>query len=197
MSLNSDINDLLSEFGLAMVNDTRTNLQKKLDERSDKARSNSKVKGGVFKKPKSRLWASTTSEIKYDNNGVKLAVKMNDYWDVVDGGRKTNAVSSEGQSKIAEWSATRGLAENIRLSDLEARKEKQKLSKRKEKLKALKKMPFERAKKAAGFLVARALKNKTLEPTNFFTEIKNDGRIKEFEQKLSELIKKDFKVQLI
>lgn len=188
MSLNSDINKLLSEFGLSMVNDTRSNLQKKLDERAAKY-------GG--KKVKSRLWASTTSEIKYDNNGVKLAIKMNDYWDVVDGGRKTGNVSKYGQNKIAEWSATRGLAEKIRISDLEARKEKQKLSKRKGKLKALKKMPFERAKKAAGFLVARALKNKTLEPTNFFTEIKNDGRIKEFEKKLSELIKKDFKVQLI
>lgn len=179
MALNDEINKLLSEFGLSLVNDTRSNLQKKLDERASRY-------GG--KKVKSRLWASIENKLTYNSEGVKLEFKMNDYWDVVDGGRKASNVSSEGQKKIAEWSATRGLAEKIRLSDLQARLERAKTKK------PLKKMPFERAKKAAGFLVARALKKKKLEPTNFFTEIKNDGRIEELEKRLTDLIKKDFKI---
>lgn len=185
MSLNNEIDKLLSEFGLSMVNDTRSNLQKKLDERAAKHNG---------KSVKSRLWASVSNNVSYSNEGVKLVIRMNDYWDVVDGGRKASSVSEDGQAKIAEWSATRGLAEKIRISDLEKRKEKQKLSKRKEKLKVLKKMPFDRAKKAAGFLVARSLKNKTIEPTNFFSEVVNDGRVKELESKLKELIKTDFKI---
>lgn len=194
MSLNSEIDKLLSEFGLSMVNDTRSNLQKKLDARSDKARAKSKISGGRFNKPTSRLWASLQDNVIYSNEGVKLVIRMNDYWDVVDGGRKAGNVSEDGQRKIGEWADTRGLAENIRISDLEKRKEKQKLSKRKEKLKVLKKMPFDRAKKAAGFLVARSLKNKTIEPTNFFSEVVSDGRVKELESKLRELIKTDFKI---
>lgn len=193
MSLTADISKLLSDYDVKLVVDTRTSLQKALDERSDKARSKSKLKGGVYKKPKSRLWASIASDVEYYANGIKLSLSMNDYWDIVNNGRKAGSVSREGQDKIAEWSDTRGLAENIRRSDLNARKKKQSLSERKN-LKKLKKMPFDKAKKAAGFLVARALKNKKLEATNFFTDVINDGRIIELETKLSNLIKTDFKI---
>ena len=59
------------------------------------------------------------------------------------------------------------------------------------KKKKLTKMPFERAAKIAGFLIARKLKNKALEPTNFFNEVINDGRLDELKSKLKELIKTD------
>jgi hypothetical protein len=52
-------------------------------------------------------------------------------------------------------------------------------------------MPFDRAQKQAAFLVARKLKNKVIEPTHFFDEVIKDGRLKELETKLTELIKTD------
>ena len=120
---------------------------------------------------------------------------MNDYWAVVNDGRDANNVSEEGQEKIAEWSATRGLAEKIRISDLEQRKQRQSLSERKN-LKTLKKMPFDRAKKAAGYLVARSLQKKSLEPTHFFDEVINDGRLQELEDSIAKILKAEVLIDI-
>lgn len=183
MAVDKELIALLDDFGLKLTKDTKSSLKKKLDERASRHQG---------RKVTSRLEASAMAlPTKFVNGSVVFTFVMNDYWEVVDKGRKASSVSKEGQNKIAEWSATRGLAEKIRITDLQVRKEKQGLSKRKGKLKTLKKMPFERAKKAAGFLVARSLKNKSLEPTNFFTEVINDGRIDELRIKISELIKSD------
>ena len=188
MALNDDIKDLLSEFGLKLTVDTKASLKEKLGARAAKY-------GG--RKRTSRLENSAKAlPITYSGGVLRFTFVMNDYWDIVDKGRKPGSVSEDGQSKISEWSGLSGFAENIRISDLEARKEKQSLSKRKNGLKKLKKMPFDRAKKAAGFLVARSLKNKTIEPTNFFTDVINDGRIEELQKRLSELIKTDIIINI-
>ena len=187
MGLNDKIKDLLNDFNERLVTDTRESLQTKLDERANKY-------GG--KKVKSRLWASVKAPPAiFDKGLIKARLLMNDYWAVVNDGRKASNVSEEGQDKIAAWSATRGLAEKIRISDLEARKQKQSLSERKN-LKILKKMPFDRAKKAAGFLVARNLKKKSLEPTYFFDEVLNDGRIDKLKDDLGQLVKKEFTIEI-
>ena len=185
MAVDKEIIKILDEFNLKLAEDTRISLQTKLDERAAKHNG---------KRVKSRLWASVKPVATVFNNGsLKMKLTMNDYWSVVNDGRKASDVSDEGQSKIADWSATRGLAEKIRITDLEARKQRQSLSERKGKLKTLKKMPFERAKKAAGYLVARSLKNKALEPTHFFDEVINDGRL----EKLSEDITKIFRTEIL
>jgi hypothetical protein len=57
-------------------------------------------------------------------------------------------------------------------------------------------MPFDRAKKAAGYLVARSWKKKSLEPTHFFDEVINDGRLKELEEKLSEILKSELIINI-
>jgi hypothetical protein len=196
MALNEDIKDLLSEFGLKLTVDTKASLKSKLDARAEKG---STYKGVNYKgrKRKSRLENSAKAlPITYSGGVLRFTFVMNDYWDVVDKGRKPGSVSEDGQNKISEWSGLSGFAENIRISDLATRKEKQSLSKRKNGLKKLKKMPFDRAKKAAGFLVARSLKKKTIEPTNFFTDIIRDGRIEELQKRLSELIKTDIIINI-
>lgn len=187
MALNDDISEVLSEFGFTLTVDTKKSLKSKLDERASKY-------GG--RKRTSRLEASAEARpIEFSNGVITLKFSMNDYWDIVNGGRKASNVSEDGQSKIADWSALSGLAEKIRISDLANRKQKQSLSKRKG-LKTLKKMPFDRAKKAAGYLVARSLKKKSLDPTHFFDEVINDGRIEELKQRLTEVIKKDIQIQI-
>ena len=187
MALNDEIRKVLSEFGLNLTIDTKKSLKQKLDERASKH-------GG--RKRTSRLEASAKAlPITYQNGVLTFKFEMNNYWDIVDGGRRASNVSEEGQEKIAQWSGLSGLAEKIRLSDLEARKQKQSLSKRKG-LKTLKKMPFDRAKKAAGYLVARSLKKKSLEPTNFFTDVINDGRLDELKERLKELVKAEIKIEI-
>lgn len=187
MALNDEIRKVLSEFGLKLTIDTKQSLKQKLDARASKY-------GG--RKRTSRLEASAKAlPVTYQGGVLTLKFEMNDYWDIVDGGRKASNVSEDGQKKIADWSALSGLAEKIRISDLEARKQKQSLSKRKG-LKTLKKMPFDRAKKAAGYLVARSLKKKSIEPTNFFTDVINDGRLDELKDKLKELVKAEIKIEI-
>ena len=187
MALNDEIRKVLSEFGLKLTIDTKQSLKQKLDARASKY-------GG--RKRTSRLEASAKAlPVTYQGGVLTLKFEMNDHWDIVDGGRKASNVSEDGQKKIADWSALSGLAEKIRISDLEARKQRQSLSKRKG-LKTLKKMPFDRAKKAAGYLVARSLKKKSLEPTNFFTDVINDGRLDELKERLKELVKSEIKIEI-
>lgn len=196
MSLNDKIKELLDDFNEKLVIDTRESLQTKLDERTKETLTKSKYKDKSFKKVKSRLWASVKAPPAiFDKGVIKARLLMNDYWAVVNDGRKASNVSEEGQDKIAAWSATRGLAEKIRITDLEARKQRQSLSERKN-LKTLKKMPFDRAKKVAGFLVARSLKKKSLEPTHFFDEVLNDGRIAKLKEDLTELVKTEFTIEI-
>ena len=188
MALNDEIRKVLSEFGLKLTIDTKQSLKQKLDARASKY-------GG--RKRTSRLEASAKAlPVTYQGGVLTLKFEMNDYWDIVDGGRKASNVSEDGQKKIADWSALSGLAEKIRISDLEARKKKQSESLSKRKLKTLKKMPFDRAKKAAGFLVARSLKKKSLEPTHFFTDVINDGRLEELKERLKELVKSEIKIEI-
>lgn len=187
MALVDKIKDLLDEFGKALNDDTRSSLKKALDDRA------AKHKG---RKRTSRLEASVKPIVSFSNDTIKFTLNMNDYWAVVNDGRSPNSVSAEGQKKIAEWSAVSGFAEKIRLTDLEQRKKKQSLSKRKGKLKKLQKMSFEKAKKTAGFLVARSLKNKSIEPTHFFDEVINDGRIEKLQSEITELVKDDIIIEI-
>lgn len=187
MALVDKIKDLLDEFGKALNDDTRSSLKKALDDRA------AKHKG---RKRTSRLQASVKPIVSFSGDTIKFTLNMNDYWAVVNDGRSPNSVSAEGQKKIAEWSAVSGFAENIRISDLDQRKKKQSLSKRKGKLKKLQKMSFDKAKKTAGFLVARSLKNKSIEPTHFFNEVINDGRIEKLQSEITELVKDDIIIEI-
>ncbi len=187
MALVDKIKDLLDEFGKALNDDTRSSLKKALDDRA------AKHKG---RKRTSRLEASVKPIVSFSDDTIKFTLNMNDYWAVVNDGRSPNSVSEEGQKKIAEWSAVSGFAEKIRLTDLEQRKKKQSLSKRKGKLKKLQKMSFDKAKKTAGFLVARSLKNKSIEATNFFDEVINDGRIEKLQSEITELVKDDIIIEI-
>lgn len=70
MSVSKDIEKVLSDFGLNIVTDTRSNLKKKLDERA--ALHNGKS-------VQSRLSASIKSIVGYNSGGITLSIQMNDY----------------------------------------------------------------------------------------------------------------------
>ena len=188
MAIDKEIVALLNDFNTKLKDDTQLSLKTKLNERA------AKNKG---KSVQSRLFASVKAlPATFDASGVTIKLVMNDYWVFVNEGRNPGNVSAEGQSKIAEWSSTRGVAEKIRISDLEKRKEKQSKSERKGKLKTLKKMPFDRAKKAAAFLIARKLKSKKLEPTYFFDEVIKDGRVEKLQQDLAKIMETEIIVNV-
>jgi hypothetical protein len=197
MAIDKEIIALLSDFGLNLTIDTKSNLRKRINERAAKTLSKSKFKDKSVKNVQSRLEASVkANEVKYASGGLLFTLTMNDYWDVVNSGRKASGVSSEGQSKIEEWSSTRGVAQKIRVSDLELRKEKQSKSKRKSELKKLKLMPFEQAKKAAAFLIARKLKNNRLDPTHFFDEVIKDGRVDKLKEDIAKVVKAEITIDI-
>ncbi len=188
MAIDKEIVALLNDFNTKLKDDTQLSLKTKLNERA------AKNKG---KSVQSRLFASVKAlPATFDASGVTIKLVMNDYWVFVNEGRNPGNVSAEGQSKIAEWSDTRGFAEKIRIKDLEKRKEKQSKSERKGKLKTLKKMPFDRAKKAAAFLIARKLKSKKLEPTYFFDEVIKDGRVEKLQQDLAKIMETEIIVNV-
>ena len=182
MAIDKEIIQILSDFNEQLVKDTRTSLQKKLDARAAKH-------GG--KKVQSRLFASIAAPpAEYKSGGIYSKLVMNDYWVFVNDGRNAGNVSLDGQKKLEDWSSTRGFAEKIRITDLENRKKKQSLSERKN-LKKLTKMPFDKAKKAAAFLIARSLKKKNLEPTRFFDEVIKDGRVAKLKEDIAKVVKSE------
>jgi hypothetical protein len=57
-------------------------------------------------------------------------------------------------------------------------------------------MSFDKAKKTAGFLVARSLKKNSIEATHFFDEVINDGRIEKLQSEITELVKDDIIIEI-
>ena len=192
MAIDKEIVALLNDFNTKLKDDTQLSLKTKLDARA------AKNKG---KSVQSRLFASIKAlPATFDASGVTIKLVMNDYWVFVNEGRNPNNVSAEGQSKIAEWSATRGFAEKIRISDFNLRTKIQNEAKAKnanrKKWTKLKKMPFDKAKKAAAFLIARKLKSKKLEPTYFFDEVIKDGRVEKLQQDLAKIMETEIIVDI-
>ena len=104
MAIDKEIIALLGEFGKNITIDLKSNLRKKLDERAARTLAKSKFKDKSIKKLTSRLEASILANpVKYVDGGLVFTLSMNDYWEVVDKGRKAANVSKEGQSKIQEW----------------------------------------------------------------------------------------------
>ena len=192
MAIDKKIIEVLNAFNVKLNDDTRLSLKTKLDARA------AKNKG---KSVQSRLWASIKPmPAIYEGGGIVVKLVMNDYWVFVNEGRNPGNVSADGQSKIAEWSATRGFAEKIRIKDFDLRTKIQNEAKAKnanrKKWTKLKKMPFDKAKKAAAFLIARKLKSKKLEPTYFFDEVIKDGRVQKLQQDLAEIMETEIIVDI-
>ncbi len=192
MAIDKEILALLNDFNTKLKDDTQLSLKNKLNERA------AKNKG---KSVQSRLFASVKAlPATFDSNGVTIKLVMNDYWVFVNEGRNPGNVSAEGQSKLAEWSDTRGFAEKIRIKDFDLRTKIQNEAKAKnanrKKWTKLKKMPFDKAKKAAAFLIARKLKSKKLEPTYFFDEVIKDGRVEKLQKDLAEIMETEIIVDI-
>lgn len=187
MALRDDIINVLTEFGMETVPDLQTNLQKKLSAKS--------ARYGTRGQNKSRLSASIKFSFPKKTSNISFVLSMNEYGLILDSGRSSGGV--ESNAKIEEWANRYGVTESFRKKDLQSRLEQQGKNKTKRKKKTLKKMPFERASKQIGFLVRRKLKEKGYDGNHFFSEIIKDGRVEFLKEKLSALIKKDVRIEIL
>lgn len=125
----------------------------------------------------SKLGASTRFEIVRTSNGLEFHLIMPEEWYWVDKGRKSGKVSQKGKESIEYWGERKGYIGDFINKDLKRRQDLRADTKRKN-LKPLKKLPFDKAKQAFGFVVARTIGKKGYEGNNFLTETINDGRVK-------------------
>lgn len=186
MAINDDIVNILTEFGSELLKDTQTSLKARL-----KSANQSRLYGLLGKRNNFKV------EQKGDSiHFVYELPKEADYAKYVDSGRKAGNVSREGQKSIQDWAKRHGVVESFRVKNLATRKDLQSKNKTNRPKKTLKKMPFDMASKQIAFLVARRLKSKTLKGNQFYTDTVNDGRIKELQDKLKIMIKKEVLIEV-
>jgi hypothetical protein len=170
VDLNKDIQKQLDKFGIELVTDLRTNLLSK--ERSNTA---------------SKLSASIKSlGTTFKDGTFTLKISINDYYTFVDEGRGKGGVSKEGQEKIGEWGAARGIIGKFQRESIV----------KGQRVQRKKKLSFEKAKKQFIFLVSRKIKMKGYKGNNFYSEIVEDGRFNDLSQSLAQVIGKNVVVEI-
>lgn len=165
---------ILEDFGQQLV----TDLRQKLTDRGV-------TFGGGGE---SRLAAKTRFEIVRTPDGFEFQLIMPEEYYWVDKGRNPGKVSKKGREKLEEWGDRKGYIGEFIQKDLKRREDLRAESKRKFS-KALKKLPYDKGKKAFAYVVARTINKKGYEGTNFLTDTIKDGRVKVLFQDLKEFIK--------
>lgn len=170
----AEVDDIIQSFGVRLVSDLRQSLVKK------------KVTFGGG--GESRLSAKIRYTVTRTAEGFVFSLVMPEYGDILDKGRRPGKVSKEGRAEIEDWAARKGIIGKFQTSNLQTRQDKQAKG---NKRKSLKKLPFQKAKKAIGFLIARKVTKKGYKGNQFLTEVLNDGRIDRFKQDLANALKKE------
>lgn len=182
MALSDEIYKILDEFGTA----TKEDLQQSLRD-----------KGVTFGGNDSKLSNKISFEIKQNSNSISFKLKMPEYGEAVDKGRRAAGVSVEGQGSISSWAKRKGIVGKFAANTLQARIEKQAKNKTDRKKKVLKKPSFEKSLKALTYLVSRKLKNKGYKGNHFYSEVVNDGRISKLKKDLATVLKSEIEIEII
>lgn len=186
MALSDDIYNLLDEFGTNLKDDLQQSLRDK---------------GVTFGGQDSKLSKSISFEIAQVGKAVTFKLKMPEYGEAVDKGRKAAGVSIEGQESISNWAKRKGIVGKFATSSLNYRIKLQSEAKannrnRKE-WKTLKKPSFEKQLKAVTYLVSRKLQAKGYEGNHFYSEVIEDGRVEKLKQDLALVLKSNIEVEII
>jgi hypothetical protein len=176
----SEVDKIVRTFGDKLVTDIRASLA---------AKGVTYGGGGD-----SKLAARTRFEIRQTANGVIFNLIMPDYWFWVNNGREPGPVSKEGQKDIGEWANRKGIVGKFQNENLITRQKAREHSKRK--LKPLKKLPFEKAKKQITFLISRKIAKDGYEGNDFLDDLLNDGRVAKFKADLGAALKKDILIEI-
>lgn len=186
MALADEIYKILDEFGTTVKEDLQQSLRDK---------------GVTFGGQDSKLSNKIQFEIKQSGESISFKLKMPEYGEAVDKGRKAAGVSKEGQESVSNWAKRKGIVGKIATASLDARLKAQGEAKARNKnrkeWKKLKKPSFDKQLKAATYLVSRKLQNKGYEGNHFYSEVVQDGRLNELRSKLAEVLKSSIQVEII
>lgn len=179
------VSDILDDFGWKLVQDTQENLKKKQQEKASKH--------GTPYNPNSNLVNSIKFIVKEKSGGTIFELRMADYFDNVDRGRRRGNVSQEGQEKIKRWVKIKGLNPVKIITSMreEYRKNNPPKTNRVWKKKP-KKLTFEKAVKQFAFIAARKVTRFGFDGNYFYSEIILDGRL----EKLQEDIQKELNTEI-
>lgn len=168
---------ILEEFGTTLVNDTRNSWD---SERAKKA-----AKHGSSLNPNSRLNASMSYEVDYDNDVLFMSFKMAEHYVFPNKGRGIGGVSQAGQKSLAEW---------IRRTGIKPKIVKKTSSVTKKRKKPLKSYSFEQRVKSMVYVISRKIKEKGYEGTGFWDKVIKDGRVEKLRELIKQEIKKDIEI---
>jgi len=200
MAIDSEIIEVLGEFGKKITIDLKKSLREKSYEHAVNAISKSKKKGGSAKKVQSRLEASILANpVKFVNGGLLFTLQMNDYWDAVNSGRSETEKGGDGAVKrnLIRWIKTRGLKVEIskrKTEKIETLKSKGKLGKKIKKV--YKQQTYDQAVEQMAYAIAQKIHKDGYEGNHFFDEIIKDGRIEQLKEDIAKLIKTDVIVNI-
>lgn len=188
MAISNDIERLLTVFSDKLINDTRTSLQTKANQKAASQKNPSK------QNVQSRLSASIEAPITYEDGSIVLRLQMNKYGGAVNDGRKPTTSSGSGdvRQNLIRWIKTRGLKVEIS----KRRVEKHKALKDKTEKKSFKAMSYEKKVEQMAFAIANKIHKVGYEGNHFYDEVINDGRMEVLINDLKELIKTDFNFEI-
>lgn len=173
MTLEDEIEKILSEFGIKYASD--------LNEEFNKA-----LKKGGRKSPQEAA-LNFTPELKLDANAITIQVfASGKYWRYVERGRKKG---SQPPSKVfnKKWFNTNNIDPRKAIFQLTVDYNKKKgFKNRKVKL-----LPFDKAVTRLGYLKARAIKKYGIKPKPFKDKVEQDGRLEDLQKSLSALVGKN------
>ena len=170
MAIDSEIKDLLNEFGKQLVTDTQKSLKSKQRDQS----------------LNSRLSTSIKPTTKFADGALVFNLTMNDYWAAVNSGRGPTEKSGDGslRKNLIRWIKTRKL--KIEIS--KRRTEKASTLKNKKVKKVYKKQTYEQAVEQVAYAIANKIHKAGYKGNHFFDQVIEDGRIEKLKSDISKLI---------
>ena len=177
MSLESEINKLVTDFGHKLVIDLNASLNRALKDGGSK----SPQEAALHFEPSYRI----TTE------GTTLSINASgDYWYYIEHGRKPGKMPPS--SKLGKkWQNKNNINAAKVIQEITINYNKKKGLKRN-----VKKLSYPTAVKQLSFLIARSIGKHGYKPRPYLDRVLKDGRIEKFQKDLSELMKKEIQIKV-
>ena len=177
MSLESDINKLVTDFGNKLVTDLNASLNQALRD------------GGSSSPQEAALHFEPSYKITTE--GTTISVNASDeYWYYIEHGRKPGKMPPS--SKLGKkWQNKQNIDPRKVIQEIQINYNKSKGLKRE-----VKQLSFDKAAKQLGFLIARSIGKNGYKARPFVDRVVNDGRIAALSKSLSALFKKEIQIKL-
>lgn len=169
--LENKIIEVLSIWGLDLVNDTKAEIDKQLSDAGGQA---SKLSGSVNYKVLNR-----------DGN-ITFQLTMNDYYKFVESGRKKGVRGVPLDVVGKEWQNSKNINAVTVLKEINIKAGR----------KGKSKIPYDKAAKTLSFLIQRSIKRKGIKPRPFLNKVITEERLNQLKQMLAPVIKEHFILEI-